>query len=65
MIRDVIDPSLPLGFGEIPYRLDQVMHLAADITALSSLSGWSPAVSLKSGITETVAWYQKEKLNAN
>jgi nucleoside-diphosphate-sugar epimerase len=65
MIRDVIDPSLPLGFGEIPYRPDQVMHLAADITALSSVSGWSPTVSLKSGIAETVAWYKKEKLNAN
>jgi len=65
MIRDAIDPSLPLGFGQLPYRPDQVMHLAADITALSLAAGWSPAVSLKSGIAETVAWHQKEKLNAN
>jgi nucleoside-diphosphate-sugar epimerase len=65
MIRDAIDPSLPLGLGEVPYRPDQVMHLAADITALSSASGWRPAVSLESGIAETVAWHQKEKLNAN
>lgn len=65
LIRDVIDPSLPLGFGEVPYRPDQVMHLAADITALSSVSGWSPVVSLESGISETVAWHQNEKLNAN
>jgi UDP-glucose 4-epimerase len=65
MIRDAIDPSLPLGFGEVPYRPDQVMHLAADITALSSVSGWCPAVSLESGIAETVAWYQTKELNAN
>jgi nucleoside-diphosphate-sugar epimerase len=65
MIRDAIDLSLPLGFGEVPYRPDQVMHLAADITALSSASGWSPTVSLESGIAETVAWHRKKKLNAN
>lgn len=58
MIRDAIDPSLPLGFGEVPYRPDQVMHLAADISALSSASGWSPTVSLESGVAETVAWYR-------
>lgn len=63
MIRDAIDPLLPLGFGEVPYRPDQVMHLAADITSLSSASGWRPSVSLESGIAETVAWHQKEKLN--
>ncbi|PIT73919.1 NAD(P)-dependent oxidoreductase [Limnohabitans sp. G3-2] len=63
LIRDMIDPSLTLGFGEVPYRPDQVMHLAADITALSSASGWSPAVSLKSGLSETVEWYKKEKSN--
>ncbi|MBC7490042.1 MAG: NAD(P)-dependent oxidoreductase [Glaciimonas sp.] len=65
MIRDAINPSLPLGFGEVPYRSDQVMHLEADITALSSAAGWSPVVSLESGLVETVAWHQKEKLNAN
>lgn len=58
MIRDSIDPSLPLGFGEVPYRPDQVMHLSADITALSSATGWSPTLSLKSGIAETVAWHR-------
>ena len=64
MIRDMIDPKLPLGFGKVPYRPDQVMHLAADITALSLASGWTPSISLESGIAETIAWHQREKLNA-
>jgi len=58
MIRDAINPNLPLGFGDIPYRPDQVMHLEADIGALSAASGWRPTISLESGIAETVAWYR-------
>ena len=64
MIRDRIDPTLPLGFGELPYRPDQVMHLEADITALSGASAWRPAMSLENGIAQTVAWYQEERLLA-
>lgn len=33
-IRDLIDPDLPLNFGEVPYRSDQIMHLQADISRL-------------------------------
>jgi len=65
LIRDAIDPSLPLGFGEVPYRPDQVMHLEADITALSGASAWIPTVSLETGIAQTVAWHQKGKLHEN
>jgi len=63
-VRDQIDPSLPLGFGEIPYRPDQVMHLEADITALSAATGWRPTIELASGIRETVDWFRKEDLYA-
>lgn len=60
MIRDRIDPSLPLGFGEVPYRPDQVMHLEADISRLSAASGWVPRVSLEAGIAATVDWYRNK-----
>lgn len=53
-IRDLIDPSLPLGFGEVPYRPDQVMHLEADITSLSSASGWMPQITLEDGLHDLV-----------
>jgi len=57
-IRDLIDPSLPVGFGELLYRPDQVMHLEADISRLQRATGWSPAIDLDRGLAETVAWYR-------
>jgi nucleoside-diphosphate-sugar epimerase len=54
MARDLVDPGLPLGFGEVPYRPDQVMHLEADISALQRETGWSPRHSLGEGLTRIV-----------
>lgn len=56
-VRDRISPALPLGFGEVPYRFDQVMHLEADISALRAVTGWRPVVNLADGIAETVDWF--------
>ncbi|MBT9173990.1 MAG: GDP-6-deoxy-D-mannose reductase [Syntrophomonadaceae bacterium] len=58
-IRDIIDPGLPLGLGEIPYRHDQVMYLQADISRLRQATGWSPQVSLEQGLERTVGWYRE------
>jgi UDP-glucose 4-epimerase len=60
-IRNLIDPNLPLGFGEIPYRPDQIMHLQADITKLQDATGWSPRVGLDEGLRRTVDWYRKNR----
>ena len=56
-IRDMIDPKLPLGFGEAPYRPDQVMHLEADITRLEKATGWAPRTSIEEGLRECVRWW--------
>lgn len=53
-LRDCIDPSLPLGFGAIPYGEKQVMHLQADISALTADTGFLPAYDFARGIAETV-----------
>ncbi len=57
ILRDAVDPGLPLGFGEIPYRSDQVMFLQADITRLQAATGWMPRRTLRDGLRETAAWY--------
>jgi nucleoside-diphosphate-sugar epimerase len=64
-VRDQIDRGLPLGFGQIPYRTDQVMHLEADISALNAATGWLPNISLADGIADTVNWFRKGSLNVN
>jgi UDP-glucose 4-epimerase len=58
-VRDAVDPSLPVGFGEVAYRPDQVMHLEADIRRLTDATGWSPRVDISEGISRTVEWYRK------
>lgn len=60
-IRDLVDPSLPLGFGEIPYRPDQVMILQADIGRLVDDLGWRPYVDLRTGLESTVKWYAENR----
>lgn len=60
-LRDLVDPSLPLGFGEVPYRPDQVMHLEADVRRLADATGWRPAVPLEQGLAEVVAWYRTHR----
>jgi len=55
-IRNLIDPAGELGFGDIPYRPDQVMVLKADVTRLQSL-GWQPRIRLEDGLREMVRWY--------
>lgn len=59
LVRDEIDPSLPLGFGEVPYRPDQVMWLQADIQRLNQTTGWQPRVNLHQGIRQTIAWHRQ------
>jgi nucleoside-diphosphate-sugar epimerase len=61
MARDMIDPSLPLGFGEVPYRPDQVMHLEANIARLQAATGWAPRVSLAEGLAKTVEWRREQR----
>jgi len=63
-IRDLIDPSLPLGFGEVPYRPDQVMHLQADISRLTATTGWSPHTTMSEGLAKTVQWHRSHGENA-
>jgi UDP-glucose 4-epimerase len=61
-LRDLIGAG-ELGFGEVPYRPDQVMVLAADVTRLQAL-GWRPAIGLDQGLRETIAWYEAAQRGA-
>jgi nucleoside-diphosphate-sugar epimerase len=61
-IRQEFDESLEPVYGAIPYRLDQVMHLEADISRLSAATGWTPQVSMEEGIRATVAFERTRTL---
>jgi UDP-glucose 4-epimerase len=57
LIRDMINPSLPLGFGQRPYATGQVMHLEPDISRIQTTTGWAPTTSLETGLLETIHYY--------
>ncbi|KJC34247.1 GDP-6-deoxy-D-lyxo-4-hexulose reductase [Bradyrhizobium sp. LTSP849] len=59
-LRDLVDPGASLGFGELAYRPDQVMVLAADVSRMFAL-GWRPEVPLDEGLRETVNWHDATK----
>lgn len=60
-IRDLVDPALTVGFGELLYRPDQVMHLEADLGRLQRATGWAPRIDLDQGLAETVEWYRANR----
>ncbi len=60
MIRDCVDPALPLGIGRLPYGPKQVMYLCADISELKKDTGFEAEYSFEEGIRQTIAWCQRE-----
>ena len=62
VIRDLIDPMLPLGFGEVPYSDKQVMYLCADISKLKEDTGFEPSVSFRDGAARTVEFVRGQLL---
>lgn len=55
-VRDMIDPSLPLGLGDIPYNENTVMYLCASIKKIQQDTGWSPKTSFEEGVRKTIEW---------
>jgi len=58
-LRDIINPTIDLQFGAVPYRDDQVMHLEADMTALKEATSWYPKVSIGDGLKEISKFHKK------
>lgn len=56
ILRDTINPQLPLGIGELPYGEKQVMYLCADISKLTEDTGFVPKITFEEGIKETVKY---------
>ena len=56
ILRDAVDPALPLGFGEVPYGAGQLMHLEADTHALEKDTGFQPKIDFAEGVRRMVEW---------
>lgn len=60
LVRDLVDPALDVGFGEVPLGPGAVTRLEPDVSRLKAAAGWSPSVSLKDGLWASIAW-QRER----
>ena len=63
-IRNLVDPALELGLGDLPYRPDQIMYLNGDISKLRAATGWHPETPLQEGLHRTVEWFRNENPHA-
>lgn len=59
-VRDAIDPTLSLGFGDIPMAANGPTHLEADIGRLRA-AGWAPTIPWATGLAETIAWHRRQR----
>lgn len=55
-IRDIIDPAIEIGIGELEYYDNQVMNLQVDISDLVRDTGFQIRYSFEEGIRETIEW---------
>lgn len=60
IMRNTIDPSLELGFGEVEYSDKQVMYLCADISELVKDTGFAVRTSFEEGIAKTIEYVRNE-----
>jgi UDP-glucose 4-epimerase len=62
-IRASLASPLEPIYGALPYRVDQVMHLEADISRLVRTTNWRPAISFVEGINNTIE-FEKQRFVA-
>lgn len=60
-IGSIVDSSIELQIGSLPYPQNAVMNLCADISLLQKDTGFSPRVSFKEGIRNTAAWLMNKR----
>ena len=55
LLRRATGCTIEPKYGVVPFRPDQVMHLEADISRLTEVTGWQPKISPAEGILSLVA----------
>jgi nucleoside-diphosphate-sugar epimerase len=61
-LTELVDPSIRPVFGALPERpFEQVR--TANIAETQMLTGWNARITLKEGLRQTVAWYERQLKN--
>jgi len=59
IIRDCINPDLPLGIGEHPELSDKAFSSCVSIKELTEDTGFRPEISFENGIKKTIEYYKQ------
>ena len=61
MLRDMIDPELPLGIGDYPYKNpDKIDNQVLDITALKEDTDFVAHYTFERGVAKTIEYYKSQ-----
>lgn len=58
--KDIVNPKVELGLGDVAYGPNTVMHLACDISKLTNDTGFKPSIDFDEGISRTEEWIKYE-----
>lgn len=58
IIREHINPELPIGIGDIPYKSDRIDNQIMDISELQKDTGYIPTFSFEKGIKSVIDYYR-------
>lgn len=62
-VRDIIDPALPLGIGEIPSYSKKAFSSCVSIYDLTKDTGYIPEIGFEEGIRRTIPYYRDREKN--
>lgn len=60
-IRDIINPDLPLGIGEVPSFSKKAFSSCVSIYDLTKDTGYIPAIGFEEGIRRTIPYYRNRE----
>ncbi len=63
IIRDLIDPLLPLGINEKPEMTQQTLSSCVNISQLCNDTGFKPLISFEIGIKKTIEYWKNKNEN--
>lgn len=58
-IRNLLNPELEFGIGEVPYAENQIMYLCADNSEVIQDTGWEPSTDFIVGISKCVQFLKE------
>lgn len=59
ILRDEINPNLPLGIGDLPYKNATIDNQILDISELKEDTGFEPQFSFDEGIKRTIEYFKQ------